>query len=34
MAHNACDVLNSQDNITVMLIVVKRHSTDVRLPVS
>lgn len=28
MANNACNVLNSQDNITVMLVVVKRHSTE------
>lgn len=29
MAHNACNVLGSQDNITVMLVVVKRLQTDV-----
>jgi hypothetical protein len=31
MANNACNVLNSQDNITVMLVALKRHATQVRV---
>ena len=29
MANHACNVLNSLDNITVMIIMIKRHRTEV-----